>query len=55
LGSWTHSTSGKASIYTTSHIGNPKAVLSTFYNAAANIAACLNMNAVDSDGVTASD
>jgi len=46
-GKWTHSTSGKASIFTTSHIGNPPPTHDTdFYSAAAlaDFTACWNMN-----------
>jgi len=32
-GKFTHSTSGKASIYSTTHLGNPVATLSGFYDA----------------------
>jgi hypothetical protein len=40
LGAWTHSTSGKASIFSTMHIGNPKphADHSTYYDTAKTFA-----------------
>lgn len=45
LGAWTHSTSGKASIFSTMHIGNPKpdSTLSTYYDTSKTFAECWDM------------
>jgi len=54
LGSWTHATSGKASIFSTMHIGNPKpdSTLSTYYDTGKSFADCWAMANTKIDDTT---